>query len=204
MGSIDIYKQLSQIESLSGFSGEPQHDNRLAEKISEHRQWLRRLARERPDPERKYKVGVYIRYFNQTKYENYLDYHIKQFADAIEMCPKWELVGIYIDEGMTAPRMEKSPEWSRLLTDCMDGKVDLIITQKISNISQRIFDVILCARMLATQEHPIGMYFVSEDLFTLASYYQEDLRDTCFFPELRSTSSGEIRLPGERELDHDR
>lgn len=100
--------------------------------------------------------------------------------------------------------MEKSPEWSRLLTDCMDGKIDLIITQKISNISQRIFDVILCARMLATQEHPIGMYFVSEDLFTLASYYQEDLRDTYFFPELQSASKGEIRLPGEKELDHDR
>ena len=38
------------------------------------------------------------------------------------------------------------------------------------------------ARMLAAQEHPIGIYFISEDLFTLASYYQSDLRDEGLFP----------------------
>ena len=27
------------------------------------------------------------------------------------------------------------------------------------------------------------MYFISEDLFTLASYYQEDLREKSFLPE---------------------
>ena len=39
------------------------------------------------------------------------------------------------------------------------------------------------ARMLAAQEHPIGIYFISEDIFTLASYYQSDLRNTSLLPE---------------------
>ena len=29
----------------------------------------------------------------------------------------------------------------------------------------------------------IGIYFISEDIFTLASYYQEDMQDTYFFPD---------------------
>ena len=39
------------------------------------------------------------------------------------------------------------------------------------------------ARMLAAQEHPVGIYFISEDIFTLASYYQSDFQDTGLMPE---------------------
>jgi hypothetical protein len=60
--------------------------------------------------------------------------------------------------------------------------VDLILTQKVSNVSKRILEITLCARLLAAQNHPIGIYFISEDIFTLASYYREDLRDTYFLP----------------------
>ena len=78
--------------------------------------------------------------------------------------------------------MENAPEWSRLMQDCMDGKVDLIITQKVSNVSKSPVEIAFCSRMLATQPHPIGIYFISEDIFTLASYYLEDLKDPEFFP----------------------
>lgn len=82
-----------------------------------------------------YRIGVYIRYYNQTKYENYLEKHTQQFIDDIAMCPNWTLVDFYIDKGMTAPRMENSKEWCRLLGDCFSGKVNLIVTQKVRNIS---------------------------------------------------------------------
>ena len=117
-----------------------------------------------------------------NKYENYLSYHKKQFADTIALCPKWTLVDFYIDEGASAPNMETAPEWSRLLMDAMDGKVDLILTQKVSNVSKKMYEVTFCARMLARQNPPIGIYFISEDIFTLASYYQEDIKDLFFFP----------------------
>ena len=41
----------------------------------------------------------------------------------------------------------------------------------------------LCSRLLAAQDPPIGIYFISEDIFTLASYYREELRDPFFLPE---------------------
>ena len=147
-------------------------------------------------------MGIYIRYFNQTKYENYLSFHRKQFEDTIALCPKWKLVDFYIDEGSTAPHMETAPEWGRLLDDCSEGKVNLIITQKVSNVAKGTFDVTLCSRLLAAQEPPVGIYFISEDIFTLASYYQDDLRDPYFLPspdwEVLPDAESEVR-----ELLHD-
>jgi len=154
-----------------------------AERIMEHKLWLQEIRKERPLASTPYKVGVYIRYFNQTRYENYLVYHKKGFEDAIAMCPKWTLVDFYIDEGSTAPSMAKAPEWCRLIDDCLSGKVDLIITQKVSNVSRKDRELTLLSRLLATQPHPIGIYFVSEDIFTTASYYRSDMRDTDFLPQ---------------------
>ena len=153
-----------------------------AKRLAAHKAWLQSIRHERPSVTHPFKVGVYIRYFNQTKYENYLSYHKKQFMDSVALCPKWEFVGFYIDNGSSTPYMENAPEWSRLLEDCMDGKVDLIITQKVSNVSRIPEEISLCARMLAAQPHPVGIYFISEDIFTLASYYLADLRDKEFMP----------------------
>lgn len=169
------------------FAEEHEQDNRL----NAHRAWLKSIRHERPSPTQKFRIGAYIRYFNQTKYEDYLKYHIKQFKDTIALCPNWELVDFYIDEGSTAPNMETAPEWTRLLNDCMSGKVDLIITQKVSNVSRKAYEVTLCARLLAVQDPPIGIYFISEDIYTLASYYRQDLQDTSLFPELTELSPSE-------------
>ena len=40
---------------------------------SSNRALLNGLRGERPNPKQHYKVGIYIRYFNQTKYAEYLD-----------------------------------------------------------------------------------------------------------------------------------
>ena len=58
----------------------------------------------------------------------------------------------------------------------------MIITHKVSNVSRDPNELTLCARLLAAQPHPVGMYFIGEDIYTLASYYQNDIRDRQFFP----------------------
>lgn len=151
-------------------------------KLAKHRIWMDSIPHEYPMPYTPYKIGVYIRYYNQTRYENYLEKHIQQYMDDIALCPRWMLVDFYVDRGQSAPHMEYSKEWCRLLEDCFTGKVDLIVTQKVSNVSSDWREMAFIARMLAAQERPIGIYFISEDLFTLASYYQPDLRDQGFLP----------------------
>ena len=168
--------------------------------IEKHKTWLNSLQKEYPLPSTPYRIGVYIRYFNQTKYENYLDYHKKEFSDTIALCPLWTLVDFYVDHGSTAPNMENAPEWCRLLDDCFSDRVNLIVTQKLKSISRDPKDLALVARLLAAKEKPCGIYFVSEDIFTLASYYLQDLHETAFLPEdwqmLPDDEEENLLLPG--------
>ena len=200
MEELEVYDKLSAIATpqvVVAFGGENDH----AIKVAEHKSWLASIRHEKPSPAVPFKVGIYIRYFNQTRYENYLEFHKKQFADTIALCKNWTLVDFYIDEGASPPHMETAPEWSRLLNDAMDGKVDLIITQKVSNVSKKMAEVTFCARALAAQDPPIGIYFISEDIFTLASYYREDLRDTFFLPDnsMKALDSANIEISEDTE-----
>lgn len=150
--------------------------------LAKHRLWMDSLQHEYPLPFHPFKIGVYIRYFNQTRYRNYLEKHMQQFTDDIALCKKWTLVDFYIDRGTTAPRMENAKDWCRLLGDCFAGKVDLIVTQKVSNVSNDAEEISFIARILAAQNPPVGIYFISEDIFTLASYYSHDLFDRNMIP----------------------
>ncbi len=163
------------------FSRDPAEEH-YRQMIRQHRAWIDNIPHECPSPYTHYRIGVYIRFFNQTKYDNYLDYHKQQFADTIGLCPNWELVDYYVDEGQSAPNMENTKGWVRLLEDCFLGRVNLIVTQKISNVSRKPQELAFCARILAALRKPVGIYFISENLFTLASYYQCDLHDTAFLP----------------------
>ncbi|MBQ7390834.1 MAG: DNA recombinase, partial [Clostridia bacterium] len=69
---------------------------------------MQNIRHERPNTAHHFRVGVYIRYFNQTKHENYLAYHIQDFKDTLSLCPNWELVDFYIDEGASPPNMENA------------------------------------------------------------------------------------------------
>ena len=46
--------------------------------LAQHKAWLNDIQHEFPMPYIPYKIGVYIRFFNQTRYENYLEKHIQQ------------------------------------------------------------------------------------------------------------------------------
>lgn len=167
-------------------------------RIARHKLWIDSIAHEYPSPYHKYRIGIYIRYFNQTKYDNYLDFHKQQFIDTVKLCPNWSIVDFYVDEGQSAPHMENAAEWTRLLNDCVEGKVDLIITQKVSNVSRNPMELTFCARFLATLPVPVGIYFVSEDIFTLASYYLDDLQERGILP-----SEGWKLLSDDEENEHE-
>jgi hypothetical protein len=182
MSDLIAKSEETELDIIPSFDFLFEKENEQQTQLAEHRAWLKTIKHERPLPRHHYKVAVYIRYFNQTKYEDYLAFHKQQFTETIGLCPNWEFVGFYVDEGGTAPNMESAEAWSNLLQDCYDGKVDLIITQKASNVSKKLSEITFCSRILAAFEKPVGIYFISEDIYTLASYYQDDLKDPFFLP----------------------
>ena len=81
MEEIDVFKSMRESveDEFSPFVDEKEAAR--LKLISDHKAWLKKIKKEHPSPYQFFKVGVYIRYFNQTKYENYLDYHKMQFID---------------------------------------------------------------------------------------------------------------------------
>lgn len=178
----EVFKKLAEAEATPDLFVPFTGSYEMNQQIIEHKTWLKTIRHEKPSPKCHYRVGIYIRYFNQTKHDNYLEYHIRQYQDTMALYPNWDLVGFYIDEGATAPNMESAKEWCRLLSDCFSGKIDLIITQKVSNVSKKHYEITIIARLLAALKNPVGIYFVSENIFTLASYYLHDNHDKEYFP----------------------
>ena len=123
----------------------------------------------------KYRNRLWKKGTNYTKAitNNNIDFYNRHFH---------EDESYHVVHRITAPNMESAKEWCRLLSDCFAGKVDLIITQKVSNVSKKHYEITILTRMLAALEKPVGIYFVSENIFTLASYYQHDNHDREFFP----------------------
>lgn len=119
MEELEVFQKFDEIAVVTQYGDLFGGDKEKAKQIAAHKAWLQSIRHERPSTSHPFKIGVYIRYFNQTKYDNYLAYHKKQFSDSIGLCPKWELIDFYIDNGASTPYMENAPEWSRLLQDCM-------------------------------------------------------------------------------------
>ena len=75
--------------------------------------------------------------------------------------------------------------WSGVEQLYLDYGVCLGLTRagRVLAISRDPEDIALIARLLAGKKKPCGIYFISEDIFTLASYYLKDLHETQFLPE---------------------
>ena len=74
MEELDIYNRMNAIAETPQFSTFFGEESEQSRRITEHKAWLHTIRRERPATTERFRIGVYIRYFNQTKYENYLSY----------------------------------------------------------------------------------------------------------------------------------
>jgi site-specific DNA recombinase len=82
--------------------------------------------------------------------------------------PDWELVEIFADERITGTTMKKRDEFNRMIADCQQGKIELIICKSVACFTRNIVDCIQTVRMLRELKPPIGVFFEAEHLNTLA------------------------------------
>ena len=83
----------------------------------------------------------------------------------IESNDNWEFVGIYADEGIICTRDRKRDAFLRMIQDCENGKIDMIITRSISRIATNIVDSLQFVRMLKSMG--IAIYFEEQNINTL-------------------------------------
>lgn len=89
----------------------------------------------------------------------------KYFADYIERNQMWDLIEIYVDEGITGTSTKKRHSFNRMIADAQNKKFDLIITKEISRFARNTLDSIYYTRKL--KELGIGVFFMNDNINTL-------------------------------------
>ena len=85
----------------------------------------------------------------------------------ISQHPNWNLVGSYIDKGVSGSSTKNRDAFNRMIADCESGKIDLIITKNISRFSRNLADAISYVKKLRNLDPPVGVFFESEYIYTL-------------------------------------
>lgn len=96
---------------------------------------------------------------NQTKY----------YTDKVEKRPGWELYQIYSDEGKSGTSRKRREEFNRMLEDAAAQKFDLIMCASVSRFARNVKDYLQVIKKLKNQNpmHPVGVYFETENCYTL-------------------------------------
>lgn len=110
---------------------------------------------------------------------------ISYYSNLIQSNPEWKYAGVYADEGVTGTMASKREEFLRMLADCDDGKIDIILTKSISRFARNTLDTLNTVRHL--KELGIEVRFEEQNINTLsgdgelmmtifASFAQEESR----------------------------
>lgn len=79
------------------------------------------------------RVAAYCRVSTDSE-DQLQSYHsqVKYYTGLINENPDWTMAGIYADEAITGTQIDKRLDFQRLINDCMNGDIDMIITKSIS------------------------------------------------------------------------
>ena len=92
---------------------------------------------------------------------------IDYYKQLIEDNPKWKLVDIYVDEGITGTT-ESRDSFQRMIDNAMSGNIDLIITKSITRFARNTVDTLQYVRALKESlKKTILMFILKNKTFTL-------------------------------------
>lgn len=94
-------------------------------------------------------------------YESQVTY----YKDLVNKKKEWVLVDIYADKAITGTMVSKREGFQRMINDCLNGKIDMIITKSISRFARNTLDTLRYVRML--KERNIAVFFEEENINTL-------------------------------------
>ena len=141
-------------------------------------------------------VGIYVRVStDDVRQTTSFELQKKYYEDFVVKHPKWKLVKIYADEGISGTSMKKRDEFNAMIADAKCGKLTMIICKNVSRFARNVRDFLEVVRDLAERKNPVGIFFESEGIFSLnedsqlALTFQSTMAEEESHTRSRSTSS---------------
>ena len=115
----------------------------------------------------KKRVAAYCRVSTDSEEQlNSYKSQVAYYNDLISKKKEWSMAGIYADEAITGTSVKKRSDFQNMIRDCLDGKIDMVITKSISRFARNTIDVLKYVRLL--KDHGISVYFEDENIDTLS------------------------------------
>ena len=114
----------------------------------------------------KLNVGAYVRVSTESlEQEDSLENQKTYYRNYINRNPKWKLVDIYADQGISGFK-ENRPEFQRMIADAKAGKLDLIVVKSVSRFARNTETVLKFSREL--KSIGVGIFFELQNINTLS------------------------------------
>lgn len=125
------------------------------------------LTSSAPDIEQPRKrVAAYARVSTDSEEQlSSYEAQVEFYTRYIKGNPGWEFVDVYTDEGISGTNIRKREGFNRMVSDALNGKIDLILTKSISRFARNTVDTLTTVRTL--KEHKVEVYFEKENIYTL-------------------------------------
>ena len=86
-----------------------------------------------------------------TSYQNQLSY----YTEKIMKEPNWTMAGVFADEGITGTSANKRKEFLRMIRQCRQGKIDMILAKSVSRFARNTVDTLNYTRELRSLGIPV-------------------------------------------------
>ena len=114
--------------------------------------------------------------------------HYKQLAHDH---PNWDLKRIYADEGISGTSLKNRDAFNEMIEACKNGQFDLIVTKSVSRFARNLVDCISLIRMLKSLQPPVGVFFETDNLYTLSENTEFMLSFLATFAQEESVKKSE-------------
>lgn len=113
----------------------------------------------------KRKVAIYARVSTEHEAQiNALENQIQYYDNILAQHPEWELVGRYVDEGITGTSVKKRKNFLRMMEDAKNGMFSLILTREVSRFARNTVDTLQETRKL--KSYGVEVYFTEDNIRT--------------------------------------
>lgn len=115
---------------------------------------------------KKLRVAAYCRVSTETEEQNSsYEVQVAHYTEFIKKNAEWEFAGIFADDGISGTNTKKREEFNRMIDECMEGNIDLVITKSISRFARNTLDCLKYIRQL--KDKNIAVYFEKENINTM-------------------------------------
>ena len=144
------------------------------------------------EKDRFFRVCAYCRVSTDND-EQLSSFELQQahYRQLVQDHPNWELRRIFADQGISGTSLKNRDAFNEMIEACKRGEYDLILTKSVSRFARNLVDCISLIRMLKGLTPPVGVFFETDNLYTLGENTEFMLSFLATFAQEESVKKSE-------------